>query len=360
MLPYFIFLFIVIIVSSLLQRFRHTPYLSSLFKFILFLVLVLFASLRNASVGTDTNNYVGSFLSDRNRGYNIFEIQSSIETGYLFLERFAQLLTDQYWVLLLLVAMITVYFYLKTILKLSKNYGISFLVFITLGSYLFFFNGARQGIAAAIFSFSIIEIKKRNLKKYLLWIALAFLFHKTVIITTPLYYILRLKYSTKNLIIIIASSLLLINFSFDLLLIFPESFIDRFNVYENRGSRGGLLLTIFYVSITFIFIFLHKFISLRSRKDYDVYLNMTIFSSIIYSGVYLAGLDINLVRLSLYFSLGFVLIWPIIFKDIQHKLLPLLFVFFIFGHLIFYYVYLDKMADLIPYKLNKVLFLLWE
>jgi len=356
MLPYFILLFIVVILSSLAQKFRLNKNFAAFFIFLTFLFLVLFPGLRDANVGTDTNNYVGSFKSERNDEYSVLEIKSSLEIGYLYIERLAKNISSQYWVLLTLIAAIAINFYAKTIMVLSTNYGISFFVFITLASYLFIFNGARQGIAAAIFSFSIINMLKGNFKKYLFWIGIAFLFHKTVLLTIPMYFLFRQNFSIKNLIIIIISSTILIAFSFQLLSFLPESFSFRYTQYQDRGASGGALLTLFFIVITIFFIITHKFIATKNKKYYDIFLNMSIFHTLIYAIVFALGLDVNLMRLSQYFALGFVFIWPIIFQETNVKLKPILTLFFVFGHLGFYYIYLSKMSNLAPYILNTQLF----
>ena len=356
MLAYFILLFFVVVFASFSEKFRITPQVSNFFGFIILTLLISFAGLRDANVGTDANNYVESFKSDRNNDYSVLEIKSSLEIGFLYIERFTKTITHQYWFLLIVIASISVFFYYKVIIKLSLNYSISFFVFITLATYLFIFNGARQGIAAAIFSFAIIQIIKGSFKKYLLWVGIAFLFHKTVLLTIPLYFLFRLKFSIKNLLITIVSSIVLIVFSFQILSFLPESFSFRYAQYQERGATGGALLTIFYLLITTFFILIRNFISKKNIAYYDVYLNITIFNTLIYIIVFITGLDVNLMRLSQYFALGFVFIWPIIFKETNFKLKPLLTLFFIIGHLGFYYIYLSKMSKLTPYILNTQIF----
>jgi transmembrane protein EpsG len=272
MLPYFILLFFVIIFALLSQKYRKNSKLSSFFSFPIFIILVLFAGLRDSNVGTDTNNYVGSFITS-NLEESVLKIKTYREIGYLILERFAKNITNEYWFLLTLIALISLYFYYKIILKLSYNYTISFFVFISLGVYLFIFNGARQGMAAAIYSFAVLEMIKGNFKKYLFWVGIAFLFHKTVLITLPMYFLLRLKFSFKNLIIIIISSVSLILLSFQILSLLPESFAYRYIQYLDRGAQGGVSLTIFNTVTTIILLTLRRFISLKRRKYYDIYLN---------------------------------------------------------------------------------------
>ncbi len=346
MIPYFILLLVVVLLALVAKKAKNDKILYHSVIFFIFLLPVLFAGLRDGSVGTDTNNYIGMFQSDR--------VYSSLEIGYLLLQETTRLFSNEYWVLLTLIAAIVVFFYYKTILILSRNHTISIFVFITLGTYLFFFNGARQGLAAAIFSFAIVAVVNKNYKRYYLWVAVAFLFHKSVLVTLPFYYLLRKKYSLKNLVILLGSLLIMVLVFSQLLTVLPDAMTSRYSQYIDRGRGGGLLLTIFHVIILSYFIFMRQYISRSQKGIYDIYLNMVTIFTLIFVIVSVLGLDVNLLRMSLYFSLGSILIWPIIFKTMRKKLKPLVMLFFIIGHLMFFYIYIGKMSNLYPFSFNSI------
>ena len=351
---YFILLLVVTILMGIGQRNRN----NAVFKIAIFLVctgLVLVAGLRSNFVGTDTNNYVGSFQSNRVANNSFLDNPSSVEIGYLFIEKMSRNLSSEYWFLLIVIALIAVYFNLKTIVKLSKNYTLSLFVFVTLGIYLFFFNGARQGLAAAIYGIAIIYMLKGNLKKYILWVLIAALFHKTVLITIPAYFLIRTKYSLKKVIATLLLSLLLISSWVYLIKFFPGFLSDHYLVYKNRGAEGGYMLTIFYFVVTIFLIASRKFISKEERNIFDIFLNLAIFHTLIYVVIFISGEDISMLRLAHYFSFGFVLIWPIIFKNLKlfKSIFPRL--VFVGVHLLFYYIYLNKMSNLVPYHFNPYL-----
>jgi hypothetical protein len=320
-----------------------------------FLLMVMVAGLRSQFVGTDTGQYVRSFQSDRVVKYNPIENPSRTEIGYLFIEKTARTLSDNYWVLLTLIAAIVVFFNLKVIIKLSANYTTSIFVFLTLGVYLFFFNGARQGIAASIFGISIIYLLKGDFIKYVLWVLFAALFHKTVLIALPAYFLIRSKYSLKKIILSLVLSLVLISSWVYLIKLFPGFLSDHYLAYIDRGATGGYLLTFFYFVMSLFFIVIRKHISTKDKSLYDVYLNLTLFHTLIYVVIFISGEDISMLRLAHYFSFGFVLIWPIIFRNL--KLFNNLFPRFLFVaiHLLFFYIYISKMSSLAPYYFNPYL-----
>lgn len=350
MISYFIIILTVPVFMHFVQSNKGTK-LSKFLIVLVFLAMVFFAGFRYSFVGTDTNNYVGSFLSYRVATTNYFESTSSVEQGYLFLEKTARNLSDQYWVLLTFIASIVVFFSLRTVLKLSYNYAISIFVFIALGIYLFFFNGARQGLAAAIYGIAVIHLIKGNLKKYILWVLIAFLFHKTVLITLPAYYLFRQKYSLKKTIVTLSLALFFITFWVSIVSLVP-GFDSRYYAYDGRGAIGGQALTFFFVFCAILFIYLRRFIAQSDLNRYDLFLNMSIFGSLIYLIVLISGQDISFMRLAHYFMWGYIFIWPLLFKNIPalRSLFPK-FVFFAV-HLVFFYVFISKMSDLVPYKFN--------
>ena len=352
MIPYFILLIIVVLLAFLTTKISKGK---NYVLLVTFLVLVLFAGLRDSSVGTDTDNYVGSFSSKRVANSGFFEFNSSLEIGYLVLEKIARILSSEYWVLLTFIAIIAVYFYMISIYTLSDNYVISIFLFITLSVYLFFFNGARQSIAAAIFSFSIVEsVKQRGFVRYMMWIALGFLFHKTIFIMTPFYFLIRKEVTIKN-VLITSSILFLIFFLFyQMLALFPSDSIDKYSEYQNRGaSGGGQLLMLFYILNLIFFTFMRLYIATENLFKYDIYYNLTLIYTLIFVFVSILHLDINLVRLSLYFAIGHLLIWPIIFDSVPlANMKKIFYLGFILIHLFFAKIFIGKMSNLNPYTFN--------
>lgn len=356
MFVYFFLVLIMMPIMASVQKSKNEGARISLALFIGFSLLVLVPGMRDRHIGTDTSIYIGHFESDRVANTKISEYSLTDEVGYKILEKLALNLSNDYWVLLTLIAIVGVLFNLRVIMKLSVNYAMSIFLFITLGTYLFMFNGARQAIAASIFGISIIYLIKGNLKKYILWVLIAALFHKTIMITLPLYYLFRLRYSIRSLTIIIVSSFVLFGFMYSIISLLPDIYSDKYMQYEDRGATGAGLLTIFNVITTIFFIYVRGYISNQDRYQYDIFLFINIFSSLIYALVYINGQDVNLVRLTLYFSMGTILIWPLIFKNIiVFKSVLLKSLFYLF-HLIFYFIYLGKMSRLTPYKFNPDLF----
>lgn len=315
-------------------------------------LLVLFAGFRNITVGTDTGNYVYYFV---NRPGGIFS-GSNIEKGFLVLQTIAQMISLSYWSLLTLIALTAVSGYAYLIRKVSVNVPISFFVYITLGAYLFFFNGARQGLAAGVFAVALVFLLKRKLMWYVIWVLIASLFHRTVLIMLPFYFLLHFKYSTGRMILFSFLSFIGLSFLSFFISFFDEGVSERYGAYIDRGASGGFLLGLFFFVLSITLIYFRRRIPIQVQKTYDVYLNLCVFNSLIYLVVIIMGVDVNFLRFSQYFLAGYVLIWPLIFKYTDIKTDALFKYLFYMLHLGFYGVYLAKMSSMIPYLFNLELF----
>lgn len=351
MIIYFIVLLLVMSLLSMRKSSGNTRQSFTITEFIAAVILVLFAGLRASSVGTDTNNYVGIFENLR-YGNSFDSNGSTIETGYNVIQNIAFLISSEYYALLLLIATIGVFFSFKSFQLLSLDFKVSVFLFVTLASYLFIFNGARQGLAACIYGIAYYYLVNKKLWFYIVWVYVAFMFHKTSLIMLPFYYILHWNLSIKKMLLFVLISVIALLYLSSFLNFFEDNVQSRYAVYETRGAQGGVSLGIFFVALSFYLVSLKKKISIKNQFRYNIYLNTCVFSSLIYFIVIATGRDVNFIRLSLYFMIGYFLIWPIIFKDI--KLFQNSFgkVLFYSVHLLFFAIYLSKMSNLTPYLFN--------
>lgn len=353
MFPYFALLAISSLISHLAQKYRNNYQASNFCFLIIFVILVAFAGCRYRSIGTDTNQYVDFFESNLAIKSGIFELFNTLGVGIVAIAKFIRYFSSEYLYFLTTVAMISVYPSLKTMKVLSYNYFISIFIYITLGYYLFFFNGAKQGMAASIVGFSMISLVKGDFKHYVFWILIASLFHPTALLMILFYFVLRENPTLRKKVI---STIILITgflFAFYYFNHYSDSFSERYAAYFYRGARGGYLLTIFYVGITFVLIILRRYIKSNDYPLYKIFLKLNILTSFIYIVVFFAKLDVNFIRITQYFAFGTILIWPIVFKNIPW--MQNLYVLFIIIHIIFFYFSLDQIANLTPYRFNPTL-----
>lgn len=346
MFPYFIFLVIAVLIFHFEKKGPKIGFAAVL----TILSMCVFAALRDMSVGTDTGSYVRAFQSFVFPKYHNFKEFITDEPGYVIIQYLCKLVTNKYWFYLAVVALISYSCIIVAIKKLSLNPVLSLFIFITLGYYTFPFNAARQGIALSIYVLAIPYIINKSFFKYVLIVLLASLFHKTAIVALPLYFFFNLKYSWKTIVIVLIGSILVSAF-LPTLLSYGTSIDSRYAIYQDSGD-GGELLTLFYVILSLFFICARAIVSSDGKNVYDVYLNMLLCGSTIYTVVILSDSYIELTRFAAYFQIASIFLWPELFNS-NKKVVSVAFMYIcIICHLCFFALYLSQMAGLVPYKMN--------
>lgn len=355
MVPYFIILVLVVVLALLAEKAKGNKIIYNFYVVLLFLVLVLFAGLRDLTVGSDTNMYANRFARLPLDFFSLMNQKTRIELGYRLVEYIGLLFSSNYIVILIITALIAVYFQLKGIYKISTIPAVSIFVLITFGIYTYVFNGARQALAAAIYVFAIYYLVKGNFKKYALWVLIAFFFHKSVILALPLYFLFRKKFNLRLLITFIIGTFLAIVF-FKLVMQYVSLFNTQYAIYQDIEAKGAIYLTLAYVLLSVFFIIIRPKIMQVYKKSYDVYLNMFLFGAIVYITVFFTGAYVEMTRIGFYFILSALFIWPLIFKSLKQNEIFIPFVFFVLVHAVFFYIFIERMGNLTPYILNTQIF----
>ena len=317
--------------------------------------MVLVAGLRSYSVGTDSGSYVRYFNIIRTFADVTANGQIMGEYGFWILTWLIHFISNQYMAFFLVIALIVVGCYQWVIVKHSARIEISLFVFITMGFYTFFFNGARQGIACAIFALAISPLLEKNFPKYLLYVLFAFLFHKTAIMLLPVYFFSSKANTFKNNMIIILIGCLAV--------IFMDKIVDVASQVDVRyaaaaargqGEGGGYFVSGFIFLLGIFFLMFKKSIHI-DRVKYDLFLNLFIFGLMI--GVASSVVSANpsgILRYTIYFNVVAVFLWPIVFINLTDRLSKFLVGYiFILGYLIYFALTTERFSNLIPYTLNR-------
>ncbi len=335
--------------------------------------MILLAGLRDHQVGTDTGAYVRGFerteINQEEEEVDLGvefngregtlkgkeEMAIDKEPAYKLLVTFSKHLSDNYAALLILVALLVYALVLKSIHDVSRYELVSLFAFITLGLYTFSFNAARQGIAVAIYAQAIPFILRRQFWKYVIVVLIAALFHKTVIVTLPLYFLFTMRYNWKSLLVVILGIIVLTSVM-NQLLDFGATVEDRYKLYTEESTSGGEYLTIFYTVLMLFFMFQRRYIKEQYLKRYDLFLLMNICSAVIYLIVILMELYIEVSRFAAYFQISSIFLWAEVFRRDNFSVKWVYVIGFVTVHLLFYGIFLSRMAGLVPYEFNQTLF----
>ena len=348
MIPYLVLLLIVVYLAYLGRR-NGSKGVQLFSLGIIVLVLVLFAGFRYRLVGTDTGNYIRMFF-DAN---TISDIWETTEIGFNALMVLAKNISTNYASLLILIALIVVSCYISTIVRLTKRYETSVFIFITLGAYTFFFNGARQGIAAAICFFAIPWLLERKPRQYFLLVALAYTFHNTALIALPLYFLAIPRVDWRQVAIVAGTTVITVLFLTVFVQFAADLLNDRYASYAVESEGGGLVMATFLVGQGALLFALRKQIK-NSNGHYERLLNIYLLGLIpviasVVSNVNPSGL----LRLHPYFAYTAILLWPMFFQSMknikQRRIISLVFALVMLS---FYYLTTESFSNLVPYRIN--------
>lgn len=270
----------------------------------IFIILFLVSALR-FDVGYDYISYynVINYLDKNN--YNRFGI---IDQLLINISRSI----DFYQFYFIATSFFVIYLITVTLKKFSENYFFSILIFITIPIfYLLSFSIIRQFVAISIVFYSLRYIVKRNLLKYLLLIFVAFLFHISAIIATPIYFLYRNKFSKKFAVLLL---LLLSFFLSSVLVIIIQKYMPIYASYIYESARFGKNLFYFFVLIYIFVLMNYKYI----RNN-----NASFFFNTFTVGLCLYAMTIQLgevaPRASYYYLIFIIVLIPSILKFYKTK-----------------------------------------
>lgn len=309
--------------------------------------LVLFASFRNYRVGTDTGTYIKNFVNQLD--YNYFSFRDGVELGYQLIEYFLLRITHNYFWLFFVTSFIVVFCYLYIFRKNSKDYITSVFIFITLGTYTFFFNGLRQGLAMAVFAFAIPYLITRNFYKYFLICIFASFFHTTALLMVPFYLLVNLNFKLLyKLVATFFGSFILSKY----LIAYIASTNERYESYTQTSENSGGLLTLGFYVIMLVILYISSYIyKIKDKEFIQIFAFYALGVTFMIPIALLESNPSGPQRLLPYFTWTLALILPFLYKKINNNYIYI--ASFVLG-LIYFYLTTSRFSNLTPYTINPI------
>lgn len=294
------------------------------FVFISTLNWVLLSGLRHISIGADTIAYYHSYKRTilttwgtlfRNFLEIIFLGSDGKDPGYYIFVKISQLITDNYQVFLIIIAIIFTVPLGFWIYRNSNNPLISFFIYSTLFYSFFSITGIRQTIATAMVVLIGYEfIKERRFWPFLLLTLLAFTIHKSSLSFLPFYFIANKKITKKYLLII--SSFIPVIFVFRNKLMFVLGTLTGYEQFINQYEGAGTwTFTTLLIILTGLTMWKYKII-IRNNVQATHYIN-ALFIALVF--VPLTFVDPSAMRVVQYYSIFLILLVPEIIRSFNPK-----------------------------------------
>ncbi len=267
---------------------------------IIFFIITVMSIFRYGS-GTDYFGYEYHYLVNPISLYDAVYYNSNINIGYRVLMAFFKSNGVNFQIFIGIISLFMMSIYLYVIVKNSKIYIISLLIFYSLYQAIYVESAIRQGIAMSIFFIAFFIFYKENKKKeYIFLIIIGGMFHYSVFIaiTVPIIDIFYKKFFSNFLFNIVISVISIICFLLkgDLILIKVLNYLGL-NINYSSGTLNILAILLRIVIILFLFL-LYKF-SCENRVDnfnkkciYIYFINTLIFIAFSNMGILSRATDI--------------------------------------------------------------------
>ena len=314
--------------------------------YLFLIVTILFSGLRDMIGGYDVYIYAEVYESAIKQMIEF----SAFEIGFRWLYYFLRLFSENRFFMFFVCALIIMSTHFYSVKKNSNLVYFSlFILFCKF--FLMSFVYLRQGIAMGIVWLSISYILKRDFKRFILILLLAFLIHKSSIIFLPIYFIATKKLNQLNMFVIaIAALIISITPLMSYFMTFISESVDNEKVKVYVSKSGGINLFYLLESLLLIYLIL----------KFSVQFYLSNKGIMILNGLYLYVLiniialtNASFIRFGWYYFIFLVLALPQIFYFIKQLEIRKLFkagIYLYYSLLFFRLLIVYDDGDFMPYK----------
>lgn len=245
-------------------------------------------------------------------------VELDFEKGYMWLNVLLNTISNDFFALRLSLIIFISIILSKAIYDYSNITWMSFIQFLCILLYPTIYT-LRQSFAIFIFLFSVKYIINRNFFKYLICIAIAFLFHKTSIVCLILYFIYPLKINLRNLLLFFLCTIAIM-ISLSTVLSIIGLYINDVNAYIlEDGDTSSIRQLIIPFLVLFSSLFFNRKDLNSERRDNQLFFWMVIVNCG-FSIMYYFSTEFNqFYRLNYYFNLGTIFLIPNTLSTIKNK-----------------------------------------
>ena len=219
-----------------------------------FLGMIVLLALRGMECGIDLPNYKTFFDFSHYRPFSFVRIKYGIEVGYHLVEYIVALCTQNFQILLAVVACVSVIPVWIMYAKESDMPYLTIVLFLTLVPFGMYFSGLRQVVAMAFVVPAYYCMKHKKLVWFLIVTFIAMLFHTSTIFIIVLYPLYHVRITKKWLYFTVPIMALIFIFNeyvFDtLFMLFGGKYVDRYA--EMEGDGAAYLFMIMLVGLAVI------------------------------------------------------------------------------------------------------------
>ncbi len=283
------------------------------------IAMLIVMGLRHNSLGsTDTQNYYNAMQRAVNSdSWSEYYRLDYYEIGMqFFVFVLSRIFHEPQWLLIAtsLIYIVSIFYFIE---RNSDDIPLSLTAYISLGLMMFHLQGMRQSIAMCICLFAYEQAKRKHLVKFILLVLLAATFHQTAIVFFPIYFLVKMKYSAKNLLFMAAGSAIIVFFA-DSIIGVANNVFDR--DYYTSVDSGGFVATSIYIILLIVSLFYYH--HQQQNDESSSLLYVLILGTLCYIMRYIGTLAAE--RISFYFAFSQIALLPNAIKIVVEKDKPLM------------------------------------
>ena len=290
------------LLSNIDKRYKNIFFLTAI------LVLIIFCGLRDPFLYPDIGNYYDFFKGDFN------DKDENFGLGYSMLNKSFSILSSSFYFLIMGISILVISSYAQLIKSYSPYIFISLILYITINYYPSFFL-LRQYVAMAIFVFSIKYVINRDPIKYTICTLIALSVHMTAAVALPFYALYTIRYSKRNMLLLLVGSVVAI-----LLFMGLKDIVNLISIYyagyfESETDAPAWQRALMKVYIMMVYLFTLK------KHFYDEGINRVVFYSMLINVVIcIAAINMyGVFRLRNYYALADFIGIPIMLQQASKK-----------------------------------------
>lgn len=199
--------------------------------------------MRSQTIGRDLTNYKAIFLSLSKEPMKLL-FQSDLEIGYVLLNKLISLFTSDFqWVIAItaIISVVPIWYVYK---KESEDTYISISLFVMLPTFAMTFSGLRQAMAISFGVLAYEFVKSKKLLRFILIVAIAFLFHKSAFILLLMYPLYWAKVTKKWLVAVVPAMIAVFAFNRPIFA-FLQKLVSDFYTTSARETNAYTMIVLF-------------------------------------------------------------------------------------------------------------------
>ena len=313
---FYIIVFLISIILSYFSVKIKDKRISMIFKILTILFMTCIAGFRYG-IGTDYNKVYEPYFNELSNGLDVARMRK-FEIGYVLLNKFVIMLGGSFTWVCIITAFITNYFIYKGLENFKEKCSLPFgILLYMLLYYQKSFNLVRQMISVAIIFYAIKYLLSGDKKKFIIWVLIASLFQRTVLVMIIIPFVQKLYENRKYRFIQIISFVLLtvgiLNFS--KIGVFVDSMnMEYYSYYFKENESTGITINYFIRILPVIALSVFLFKEILNNKKILLMYNLFLFGAILLLLGYVTSTYGE--RIAIYFLVYQIVLIPIFIRSI--------------------------------------------